>query len=85
MTDTDRLRAEVERLRETLAAIKDISPEPIGFTGFVTGPQALLDAAQRMASDALSTSPGSAERLDRMLEYARAARAAALRREMEGK
>ena len=81
MTDRDRLMAEVERLRETLTAIKELRPEPLGFTGFSSGPQALLDAAQRMASDALSISTVSAKRLDSMPE---AARAAALRREMEG-
>lgn len=74
----EEMEAECNRLRATLRAIKDLRPEPIGDSGLVTGPAALLASAQRLASDALSTSPRSAKRLDSMLTYSAERQAAHL-------
>ncbi|MDH3376192.1 MAG: hypothetical protein OEQ39_04390 [Gammaproteobacteria bacterium] len=46
------LEAEVARLREALTFIKGLKPGPVA-EGFKTGPQALLNAAQREARAAL--------------------------------
>lgn len=51
----ERIRA----LEEGLRAIKKLKAEPIGETGFQTGPRALFDAAQRIARDTLKTTPSS--------------------------
>lgn len=40
-------------LREALTRIKNLKPSPIGDTGFQVGPRPLLDAAQRIAREAL--------------------------------
>lgn len=45
---------EIERLRKALDTIKRLKPEPIAGSGFVTGPLALLNVAQRLAREATS-------------------------------
>lgn len=47
------LKAENERLRAALEYIRDLKPETVA-KGFLTGPKALLSAAQRRAHDELA-------------------------------
>ena len=47
------LQEQVEALRNALQQIKNIKPAPVGDGAFVTGPQAHIDAAKRIATDAL--------------------------------
>lgn len=51
--DYEKLEAENERLRAALTKIKGMKSEPIGDTGFSTGPLALFHAVQRTAEAAL--------------------------------
>lgn len=51
--DNQALRAEIGRLKAALKEIKALKPAPIGDTGFSVGPQALLNAAQRIARQAI--------------------------------
>lgn len=51
-------RATIEFQRNALIAIKTMKSEPIGDTGFATGPLALFQACQRIAGAALSNSGG---------------------------
>lgn len=51
----EKQRAVIKALVEALTAIRSLKPEKIGDTGFETGPLALLNAAQRIAKDALKS------------------------------
>lgn len=46
-------RSRSDRLEKALREIKKLKPEPIGDSGFQTGPAALLDQAKRLARTAL--------------------------------
>lgn len=60
--DVPALQAEVARLREALEAIKNLRSEPIGSSGFMTGPQVLVDAAKRIARAVLAQPPAPEDR-----------------------
>ncbi|MFC7378212.1 hypothetical protein [Brevundimonas sp. GCM10030266] len=55
----DLMKASAEAQRDeavvALKEIKKLKPSPIGDTGFQTGPAALLNAAKRIAKDALDS------------------------------
>lgn len=53
MDEAGAFRDEIARLRAALTEIKKLKSEPIGDTGFAVGPLALLNAAQRIAREAL--------------------------------
>jgi hypothetical protein len=52
------LQAELERVREALSKIKRLKSEPIGDSGFSTGPLALLNQAKLIAKDGLADTGG---------------------------
>ena len=59
-------KEEVERLKIALREIRYIQPDPIPNSGFVTGPQALLDACKRLAAAALQAKPSPEQQVQEL-------------------